>query len=131
METRLILPSPISATPDGFPDANELAALRAWYAGLSVRIPRRRQWWRAVPGLGAAGARSIEVFFAAHPALTERARALIAAQPRGDVVPWESLCLPHEVDGSAGSFRAPRPTCALDANDDYEAVQAWLLPVNW
>ncbi|WP_116138092.1 site-specific integrase [Trinickia diaoshuihuensis] len=227
----MTLPSPISATPDGFPDANELAALRAWYAGLSVRkavehylsahvgeghsargilgqmrrqliavarqvhrddlaalfahpaserhcqanaageaiealryarapephigddvgtwlparavaalrahcidtqadltvcIPRRRQWWRAVPGLGAAGARSIEAFFANHPVLTERTRALIAAQPQAEVVPWESLCLPHEVDGSAGSFRAPRPTCALDANNDYEAVQAWL-----
>jgi site-specific recombinase XerD len=107
-----------------------VAALRAHgihtLADLTVRIPRRRQWWRAVPGLGAASARRIEAFFATHSALTERARALIAEQTRGAIVPWESLRLPHEVDGSAGTFRAPRPSCALDADNDYEAVQAWL-----
>lgn len=29
-------------------------------AALTVRIPRRRRWWTAIPGLGAAGARRIE-----------------------------------------------------------------------
>lgn len=41
-------------------------------------------------------------------------------------MPWEQLRLPHEVDGSAGTFRAPRATCTLDADNDYQAVQAWL-----
>jgi len=68
----------------------------------------------------------IEAFFAAHPALTERARALITSSGPGPVVPWESLRLPHEVDGSSGTFRAPWHTCTLDANNDYGAVQAWL-----
>jgi site-specific recombinase XerD len=95
-------------------------------ADLTVRIPRRRQWWRAIPDLGAAAARDIEAFFAAYPALTEHARGLIATEPRGIVVPWENLKLPHEVDGSAGTFRAPIATCALDANNDYQAVQTWL-----
>ena len=36
-------------------------------ADLTVRIPRRRQWWKAVPGLGMASARAIEAFFAAWP----------------------------------------------------------------
>jgi site-specific recombinase XerD len=107
-----------------------VAALRAHgvatLADLTVRIPRRRQWWRAVPGLGVASARRIEAFFAAHPALTERARALIAASARSAIVPWEALRLPHEVDGTEGTFRAPRPSCALDADNDYAAVQAWL-----
>ncbi|WP_442955608.1 phage integrase family protein [Paraburkholderia sp. MPAMCS5] len=229
MKTRLTSPSASAPTPDGFPDADSLAALRAWYAGLpareavqrylcgsmgerqsargilgrirrqlvavarglhrddlailfghpvaerierakavthaigvlrllpapepqisddierwfpartgkalrahgidtladlTVRIPRRRQWWKAVPGLGAASARRIEAFFAAYPALTERARALITASVPGAVVPWESLRLPHQVDGSSGAFRAPRHTCTLDANNDYAAVQA-------
>ena len=79
-----------------------------------------------MPGLGPAAARRIEAFFAAHPALTERARALIATSGPGAVVPWESLRLPHEVDGSLGAFRAPRQTCTLDADNDYAAVQAWL-----
>lgn len=93
---------------------------------LTVRIPRRRGWWKAIEGLGMIGARQVEAFFAAHPQLTERARALIAvAQPSG-VVPWEQLRLPGEVDGSQGSFRAPREACTLNATNDYEAVQSWL-----
>ncbi|HDR9474739.1 site-specific integrase [Burkholderia multivorans] len=115
---------------DAWLPARAVAALRAQgiatLADLTVRIPRRRQWWKAIAGLGLAGARRIEAFFAAHPALTERARALIAATPRGTIVPWEQLKLPHEVDGSAGTFRAPRATCTLDADNDYAAVHAWL-----
>jgi site-specific recombinase XerD len=95
-------------------------------ADLTVRIPRRRQWWKTVPGLGADSARAIEAFFATWPALTEKARALVASSQRGNVVPWESLKLPSEVDGSEGTFRAPRATCTLDASNDYEAVQTWL-----
>ncbi|MBB3005346.1 site-specific recombinase XerD [Paraburkholderia tropica] len=95
-------------------------------ADLTVRIPRRRQWWKVVPGLGAASARAIEAFFAAWPALTEKARALIVASRPGPIVPWESISLPHEVDGSQGTFRAPAATCTLDATNDYQAVQTWL-----
>jgi site-specific recombinase XerD len=95
-------------------------------ADLTVRIPRRRRWWTAITGLGVAGARHVEAFFAAHPALTERARALIVAAPAGDVVPWEQLRVPHEVDGSHGQFRAPRAACLLSASNDYEAIQSWL-----
>ncbi len=95
-------------------------------ADLTVRIPRRRQWWKVVPGLGAASARAIEAFFAAWPALTEKARALIVASRPGPIVPWESISLPREVDGSQGTFRAPAATCTLDATNDYQAVQTWL-----
>ena len=42
------------------------------------------------------------------------------------MTPWEHLLVPAEVDGSHGTFRAPRATCTLSANDDYAAVQAWL-----
>jgi len=93
---------------------------------LTVRIPRRRRWWATIDGLGVTAARRIEAFFAAHPQLTECARLLIAvAQPSG-IVPWEQMRLPHEVDGSQGSFRAPQHACTLNATNDYEAVQAWL-----
>ncbi|WP_157269694.1 site-specific integrase [Azohydromonas aeria] len=94
-------------------------------AALTLRVPRRRRWWTAVPGLGATGARQVEGFFATHPELTERARALVAV-PALDVRPWERITLPQELDGSQGRFRAPRDSCALDARDDYAAVQAWL-----
>jgi len=95
-------------------------------AELTVRIPRRRRWWAGVPGLGASGARQVVVFFAAHPQLTERARALLPAGAHRDVVPWERLYVPHEVDGSRGTFRAPAATCTISATNDYEAVQSWL-----
>lgn len=98
----------------------------ATLADLTVRVPRRRRWWSTVRGLGQTSARQIEAFFAAHPQLTERAHALIAVTTPGVVVPWEQLRVPHEVDGSHGSFRAPRRACALDANNDYDAVHAWL-----
>lgn len=95
-------------------------------AELTVRIPRRRRWWTSIPGLGATGARQVEAFFAGHPHLTQQARALVPVGAQEDVVPWERLSVPHEVDGSRGTFRAPKATCTLDANNDYEAVQAWL-----
>ncbi|KVE43219.1 phage integrase family protein [Burkholderia sp. BDU5] len=95
-------------------------------ADLTVRIPRRRRWWSTIDGLGVAGARQVEAFFAAHPALTERARALIVAAPSSTVVPWEQIYVPHEVDGSRGLFRAPQAACLLSASNDYEAIQSWL-----
>ena len=106
------------------------AALRAagikTLADLTVRVPRRRRWWVTVPGLGATGARQIEAFFAAHPELTQRARALVAAASPQDLSPWENLVVPEDVDGSRGTFRAPRSACAMRANSDYQAVQVWL-----
>lgn len=95
-------------------------------ADLTVRVPRRRRWWVAIPGLGQAGARVVETFFAGHLDLTERARALVVRETPQDVVPWERLRIPKQVDGSLGVFRAPRATCILSADNDFEAVQAWL-----
>lgn len=95
-------------------------------ADLTLRAPRRRRWWSGIAGLGPAGARCIEAFFAQHPTLTERARVLVTMNHAQDLVPWERLVVPEDVDGSQGTFRAPRSTCALDSSNDYEAVQAWL-----
>jgi site-specific recombinase XerD len=111
--------------PDRAVRALHAAGIRT-LADLTVRIPRRRQWWTVIPDLGPASAGRIEAFFAAHPALTERARALIAADRQSVVTPWEQLRLPHEVDGSAGAFRAPASGCILGVDNDYEAIQAWL-----
>lgn len=134
IETLRTMPPPAPAISDDIgmwlaPAA--VAALREQdihtLADLTVRIPRRRQWWASIPGLGVSGARRIEAFFAEWPELTARARSLIAAAPRSVIVPWEQMGrLPHEVDGSLGQFRAPRETCSLNADNDYAAVQAWL-----
>ena len=95
-------------------------------ADLTVRVPRRRRWWAAVPGLGVSGAKLIEAFFAAHPHLVERAQALVVRNAQQEVQPWEMLVVPGEVDGSRGTFRAPPESCTLNSANDYEAVQAWL-----
>jgi site-specific recombinase XerD len=42
------------------------------------------------------------------------------------LAPWERLHVPPGVDGTDGTFRAPLNACTLDANNDYEAVHAWL-----
>jgi site-specific recombinase XerD len=133
IETLRALPPPqplIGDRVERWLPARIAAALQATgidtLAALTLRVPRRRRWWTAVPGLGTTGARQVEAFFAAHPDLTERARALVAV-PAADVVrPWEHIALPQELDGSQVRFRAPRASCALDARDDYAAVQAWL-----
>jgi site-specific recombinase XerD len=105
------------------------AALRrhgiASVADLTLRIPRRRRWWVEVAGLGATGAAQVADFFAGHPHLNERSRALVAVE-RPAVTPWEHLLVPAQLDGSKGTYRAPQATCTLRANNDYEAVQAWL-----
>jgi site-specific recombinase XerD len=133
IEVLRTLPTPRPAITDDIGrwlPARAVAALRAHgidtLAALTVRVPRRRRWWTAIARLGATSARQIEAFFATHPELTERARALIVQERRGVVVPWEQLRLPHQVDGSQGRFRAPRESCTLTADNDYEAVQAWL-----
>jgi site-specific recombinase XerD len=111
--------------PDRAIRALHAAGIRT-LADLTVRIPRRRQWWSAIRGLGPASAKRIEAFFAAHPALTERARALIVADQQPVVTPWEQIRLPGDVDGSSGTFRAPASSCILGVDNDYEAIQAWL-----
>lgn len=133
LDTLASLPMPqplIGDDVERWLDTRSAAALRAagikTLADLTVRVPRRRRWWAAVPGLGARGARQIEAFFAMHPELTERARALVAVAPPQDLRPWENLVVPDDVDGSRGTFRAPRAACALRADNDYQAVQAWL-----
>lgn len=95
-------------------------------ADLTVRIPRRRRGWLAVPGLRVRSACGIEAFFATHSSLTERVRALVPVVSQEPVVPWERINLPHEVDGSRGTFRGPRRMWTLDASNDYQAIGAWL-----
>jgi hypothetical protein len=62
--------------------------------------------------VGTAGAREIKAFLAAYPQLVQAVRAVVVRPAPQDLVPWERLVVPETVDGSAGTFRAPRATCA-------------------
>lgn len=96
-------------------------------AELTVRVPRRRRWWSVIPGLGQAGARLVESFFAAQPELTSRAEELVRVDEGSQaIVPWEKFCVPADLDGSRGTLRAPAAGASLRARTDYEAVAAWL-----
>jgi site-specific recombinase XerD len=95
-------------------------------ADLTLRIPRSRSWWRAVPGFGPALASQVEKFFSANPELTERARALIQRDESGDVLPLERHVPRQHLDGTHGRNRAPAETCVLAAGNDLQAIHAWL-----
>lgn len=70
--------------------------------------------------------RRVEAFFATNPKLTERVRAFVTAASLAPVVALERICMPDEVDGSRGAFRASWQMCALEANSDSEAISASL-----
>lgn len=97
----------------------------ATLADLIVRVLSGPGWWKRVPGVGRTAAIQSKAFFAHHPELMRRAQASLV-QGSSPVVPWEALRTPRELDGSRGAYRAPRESCVLAANNDYEAVQAWL-----
>jgi site-specific recombinase XerD len=94
-------------------------------ADLVVRLRTGAGWWRRVPGIGRGAADVCEQFFAHHQDLLQQAeRTLVRAD--SPVMPLERLRPARELDGSWGTLRAPRHACALAANNDYDAVQAWL-----
>jgi site-specific recombinase XerD len=99
------------------------------------------RWWLQVPGVGATkGARILDWLQAneqvlglrvgAHVALPRRqlgSSELAAVVPAAtSIVPYEKFVLPAELDGSQGKYRAPHDKCLLMANDDHEAIGAWL-----
>lgn len=98
----------------------------ATLAELTLRIPRSRTWWKAIPNLGPNLAAQVESFFALHPELTECARALVRRDEHDAVMPLERHVPQTQLDGSMGRNRAPRETCLLAAENDLQAIQTWL-----
>jgi len=95
-------------------------------------------WHRAVPKIGAEGARRIVRWLCEQsatlgalpsPALQARARVdtrALTPSPRDGIVPLERFLPPQRLDGSNGSNRAPLARCKLAAQTDYDAIGAWL-----
>lgn len=95
-------------------------------ADLVIRVVRRRRWWSDVPGLGQVSAKKVGTFLEAWPELREYVATFNRDEPC-EIVPWERLCVPAELNGENGTFRSPQASCVLNASKDYEAVQAWLI----
>jgi integrase len=119
----------------------ERAGLRTLHALVEHINGIGSRWWVHVPGVGELKAARILDWLRANEqvlglrigahAMTPRAQlgplALAAVVPGGTaLVPYEKFVLPAELDGSAGTNRAPRGRCLLMATNDHEAVGAWL-----
>jgi len=86
----------------------------ATLSDLTVRIPRRKRWRLALLGMGIA--KKIGGFFADHPELTTKLRALVM-QTSPELTPWENLPsvgLPGNLNGTRDTFRTARAHCTLD-----------------
>lgn len=100
-----------------------------------------RRWWASVPAIGVVKAGRIIEWLTVHEGslgmvvgahvrierLKLYAHELEKVVPKATaVVPLVKFIVPHELDGSAGRFRAPREHCMLRANTDYDALLLWI-----
>lgn len=117
--------------------------IRTW-AELAARMARKVGWWRDIEGIGAQSAKQISEFIAAHAELQKQLAIFLSRLQASQPVAWQpqaidglaegaSLNLPLALtrdakafDGSRGKLRAPRRGCLLEANNDLQAVEAWL-----
>lgn len=102
---------------------------------------RGRRWWVGVPGIGPETAARLVAWLTEHAAVGGWTMAPEVGLPRSAleaivrtaerpletaVVPLERFGVPADLDGSAGTFRAPRERCLIGAENDYAAIAAWL-----
>lgn len=107
---------------------------------LHARMTASPDWWQSLRGIGAGKAQAITHFVAAHaqtlgalpdwppanaPQATPAARAT-APLVASAFSPLERLVVQDELNGRTGRFRAPREACLLDADNDLDAIRAWL-----
>lgn len=96
------------------------------------------QWHRKVPGIGRVKAEEIRSWVLSHeqpglrlaPSSTMTPVQLVGMSvdraPATPIVPLERLQLPHALDGSQGRFRSARDACTLEADNDLDAIRAWI-----
>ncbi|KWR87028.1 hypothetical protein RN01_00875 [Cupriavidus sp. SHE] len=106
---------------------------------------RGPHWWRPLRGIGARKAHAITVFLRAHadtlgavPASDPNepdaidavgASTQARAGPAEPVSPWlplERFTPSADLDGRTGTYRCPRTQCRLAADNDRDAILAWL-----
>ena len=99
-------------------------------------INRGGRWYRSMPAIGATKAGRIAKYLAMllppakrEPRAVEFYASLLArARSAGSNSPVAALpLLPGDLDGSNGSNRAPVASSGLQARNDLEAIEAWLL----
>ena len=91
-------------------------------------------WWKALPNFGLKSATIVEALFEDYAqdlkiTLDLSKKEIITNTSiilASEVAPFERFLLPELLNGTSGSNRAPIERCKVDANNDYEAIQAWL-----
>ena len=119
----------------GEADVHTLAQLAERINGLG------RGWARSIRGIGPLKAERIAQWVVDHAPTIGVAIGGHAARPRRqtpltqlaelvapatDIRPLEKLLVPAELDGRAGRFRRPQEQCLLQADNDFDALLAWL-----
>lgn len=99
------------------------------------------RWWVQVPGVGELKAARILDWLQANEQVLGLRVGPHAAQPRSQLTPaalagvvpaatalrpYEKFVLPAALDGREGRFRAPPEKCLLLAENDHQAIGAWL-----
>jgi integrase len=99
------------------------------------------RWWTGVQGVGEVKAGRVVEWLQIHEgsiglcvgAHVTRSRTQLAPADLDRVVPLstalvplEKFVVPSELSGRAGRFRADRDRCLLEADNDHEAIRAWL-----
>ena len=100
-----------------------------------------RAWWRSIGGIGPIKARQIDGWVTQHQASigvtigqhVEHARSDLhpgqlgqVMKPATDIRPLEKFIVPSELDGRGGRYRRPQADCLLKADNDHDAILAWL-----
>lgn len=119
------------------------AGIRTW-AELAARMSRKVGWWRDIEGIGVQSAKRIRDFIAVHATLQKQIEIFLSRLQASRATVWErqaadadtegtNLNLPlaltrdaKRFDGSRGKLRAPLRGCLLEADNDLQAVEAWL-----
>ncbi|MBL8308819.1 MAG: tyrosine-type recombinase/integrase [Burkholderiales bacterium] len=117
--------------------------VRTW-ADLAARMSRKVGWWRDIEGIGAQSSKHVSRFIAEHPTLQKQIEIFLSRLQASRPLVWErqttdadtdsaNMNLPLALtrnakafDGSSGKLRAPRRGCLLEADNDLQAVEAWL-----
>ena len=98
-------------------------------------------WWRGLAQIGPEKAQRLQAWLRHHEAAIGLSLGVHIEWPRQAltparlaavvphataVVPLDKFRVPTELNGSTGYYRAPPEQCLLQANNDYDAILAWL-----
>lgn len=98
-------------------------------------------WWRSIPSVGVTKGERIQQWLDQHAEtigarIGSHVKVARAALPANslrtvvaratDIVPLDKFIVPTALSGVNGTYRLPQQLCLMHANNDYDAILAWL-----